>query len=54
MNTPQQTPPPKKKMGRPRKEKGGKNLWIPAELLDTVLLMIQVSKQQQQNRQAKP
>lgn len=39
---------PKNKGGRPRKDKGGKNVWIPANLLDTVLLMIQASKQVQQ------
>jgi hypothetical protein len=42
---------PKNKGGRPRKEKGGKNVWIPANLLDTVLLMIQASKQAQQATQ---
>ncbi len=40
--------PVKNKGGRPRKEKGGKNVWIPANLLDTVLLMIQASKQAKQ------
>jgi hypothetical protein len=39
---------PKNKGGRPRKEKGGKNVWVPANLLDTVLLMIQASRQAQQ------
>jgi hypothetical protein len=44
---------PKKKMGRPvgtKKEKTGKNVYIPADILDTVLLMIQVSKQQKQGK----
>ena len=44
--------PVKKKMGRPvgtKKENGGKNLWIPSELLDTVQLLINAHK----NRQAK-
>ncbi|MDD2865059.1 MAG: hypothetical protein PHC99_10135 [Methylococcales bacterium] len=42
---------PKNKGGRPKgttKEKGGKNLWIPSEILDTVLLMIQATRQRQQ------
>jgi hypothetical protein len=51
--TTEQQATPSKKMGRPKKEKTGKNVYIPADILDTVLLMIQVSKQQQQNRQAK-
>jgi hypothetical protein len=42
---------PKNKGGRPRKEKGGKNVWIPADLLDTVLLMIQATRQKQQRQQ---
>ena len=55
MNTEtQQTEQPiKPKMGRPKKEKTGKNVYIPADILDTVLLMIQVSKQQHNQRQAK-
>jgi hypothetical protein len=54
MNTEQQaTPEVKPKMGRPKKEKTGKNVYIPADILDTVLLMIQVSKQQHNQRQAK-
>ena len=51
MNIEQQATPAKK-AGRPRKEKNGKNVYIPADILDTVLLMIQVSKQQRQNKQA--
>lgn len=42
---------PKNKGGRPRKEKGGKNVWIPAEILDTVLLMIQATRQANQRQQ---
>lgn len=38
---------PRKAMGRPKKEKQGKHLWIPAEVLDTVLLIIQANKQKQ-------
>jgi len=54
MTTKQQaTPEVKPKMGRPKKEKTGKNVYIPADILDTVLLMIQVSKQQHNQRQAK-
>jgi len=41
---------PKNKGGRPRKEKGGKNVWIPAEILDTVLLMIQATRQKQRQQ----
>lgn len=44
-------PKPKNKGGRPRKDKGGKNVWIPADLLDTVLLMIQATRQKQQRQQ---
>lgn len=47
-----QTQTPKRKIGRPPKEKGGQNLWIPADIVDTVKLMIQVSKQQQQQQKA--
>lgn len=43
---------PKKKMGRPPKEKTGVNMWIPADLLDTVKLMIQANRQAQQRQQA--
>ena len=42
---------PTNKGGRPRKEKGGKNVWIPANLIDTVLLMIQADKQARQQVQ---
>lgn len=41
---------PKNKGGRPKgstKEKGGKNLWIPADLLDSVSLMLQAYRQKQ-------
>ncbi len=44
-------PKPKNKGGRPRKDKGGKNVWIPADLLDTVLLMIQATRQANQRQQ---
>jgi hypothetical protein len=42
----------KKLMGRPPKEKTGVNMWIPADLLDTVKLMIQANRQAQQQKQA--
>lgn len=48
-------PKPKNKGGRPKgttKEKGGANLWIPAEILDTVKLMIQATRQKQQQAKA--
>ncbi len=38
---------PRKKMGRPKKDKGGKNLWIPAELLDTVQALLEQYRLQQ-------
>ncbi len=38
---------PKKKMGRPHKKETGKNLWIPAELLETVQVLINAHKQKQ-------
>lgn len=38
----------KKKMGRPKKDKVGDYLWIPADLLDTVKLMVQANKQAKQ------
>lgn len=39
---------PKKKGGRPfgtTKEKGGKNFWIPADLVETVTLLVQANRQ---------
>jgi hypothetical protein len=44
----------KKPRGRPTgttKEKTGVNMWIPADLLDTVKLMIQANRQAQQQKQ---
>jgi hypothetical protein len=41
----------KKKMGRPKKDKTGVNMWIPADLLDTVKLMIQANRQANQQKQ---
>lgn len=38
----------KKKMGAPKKEKTGVNMWIPAELIDTVKLMILANRQAKQ------
>lgn len=55
MTTEQQatpTPTPAKKMGRPRKEKKGVYLWLPAEFSDAVQAYFELLKQQQ-NRQAK-
>jgi hypothetical protein len=46
------TEKPKKKMGRPLKEKHGVTMWIPAELADTVKLLIQATRQANQ-KQAK-
>ena len=49
--------PTKRPRGRPvgtKKEQGGQNLWIPAEILDTVLLMIQATRQKQQRQQVQP
>jgi hypothetical protein len=43
---------PKKKMGRPPKEKTGDYFWIPADLVDTVKLMIQANRQANQRQQA--
>jgi len=55
MTTEQQaTPTPaKNKGGRPRKEKKGVYLWLPAEFSDSVIAYLELLKQQQ-NRQAKP
>jgi hypothetical protein len=36
------------------KEKDSKNVWIAAEILDTVLLMIQATRQKQQRQQVQP
>lgn len=54
MNTEsQQTEQPiKPKMGRPRKEKKGVYLWLPAEFSDSVIAYLELLKQQQ-NKQAK-
>lgn len=41
---------PKNKGGRPigtTKEKGGKNFWIPADLVETVTLLVQANRQKQ-------
>lgn len=40
------------KLGRPKKEKIGKNVFVPAEILDMVLAMIEVFRKQQNQRQA--
>ncbi len=53
MDTEQQ-PAPKKKMGRPPKDKHGVNMWIPAELLDAVKLMIQTNRQAKQQKRSQP
>ncbi len=42
----------KKKMGRPPKQKTGDYFWIPADLVDTVKLMIQANRQANQRQQA--
>jgi hypothetical protein len=48
MTTTQQTESPaKNKGGRPKKEKHGAMMWIPAELKETVQVLIQVQKQKQ-------
>lgn len=41
----------KKKMGRPKKERTGKHVWIPADMLNTVLLMIKANREQQKQVQ---
>ena len=56
MTTEQQaapTPTPAKKMGRPRKEKKGVYLWLPAEFSDSVIAYLELLKQQHNQRQAK-
>jgi hypothetical protein len=47
MNTQQQTTPTKNKGGRPRKDKQGKHLWIPAECLDVVIAILETTRKQQ-------
>ncbi len=42
------TPKEKKKMGRPLKDSHGAPMWIPAELLDTVKMMINNNRQAKQ------
>ncbi len=43
------------KVGRPPKEKTGKNVFVPAEILDFVMAIIETfRKQQAQNQQAQP
>jgi hypothetical protein len=37
---------PKKKMGRPPKDKTGKHMWIPAVCVEKVIKIIQQAKQQ--------
>jgi hypothetical protein len=39
---------PKKKMGAPKKARKGMAIFIPADLIDTVKLMIQANKQAKQ------
>lgn len=49
--------PPKNKGGRPKgttKEKGGKNFWIPADLVDTVVMLLQANRQANQRQQVQP
>jgi hypothetical protein len=43
---------PKKRMGRPPKDKQGKHLWIPAECLDYVQSILATARQQQAQKQA--
>ena len=45
MNTEQTTMPSKNKGGRPRKEKTGKHIWIPAESVAMVQAILEVGKQ---------
>ena len=40
------------KIGRPPKEKIGKNVFVPAEILDYVLAIIEAFRKQQPNQQA--
>lgn len=37
----------KPKMGRPRKEKKGDNVFVPAEIIDMVKAMVEVFRKQQ-------
>ena len=39
------------KMGRPRKDKKGDNVFVPAEILDMVKAMVEVFRKQQQQKQ---
>jgi hypothetical protein len=41
----------KNKGGRPKKDRTGQRIWIPAELVDFVLAMVNVAKQRQQAQQ---
>ncbi len=41
----------KNKGGRPRKEKTGRNVFVPAEILDMVTAMVEVFRKQQQRQQ---
>jgi hypothetical protein len=43
---------PKKKMGAPKKEKTGANVWVQAEFLDTIKAMLETLRQQQSQKQA--
>ena len=52
MNSEQQTTPIKNKGGRPRKDKKGVNLWIPAEYVPAMKAFFEMLKQQ--DKQAKP
>jgi hypothetical protein len=40
-----------KKMGRPRKDKKGAMVWIPAEFIDSVNAYLELLKQQRQAKQ---
>ena len=42
----------KNKGGRPRKEKTGKNVFVPAEISDMVMAMIEAFRKQQAQKQA--
>ena len=42
----------KNKGGRPRKEKKGDNVFVPAEIIDMVKAMVEVFRKQQPNQQA--
>jgi hypothetical protein len=41
-----------KKMGRPKKEKKGRNVYVPAEILDPVVAMVNMFRQQQEQKKA--